>query len=61
MKFKERIKHRENKEKALVSANLCLDGAIKQLKKGKSPNSYLFQFCLQFKRYCKSEIKLKKQ
>ncbi len=61
MKFKERIQMKEDKEKALNSANLCLDGAIKQLKEGKSPNSYLFQFCLQFKRYCKLETKSKRR
>ncbi len=61
MKFKERMQMKEDKEKALKSANLCLDGAIKQLRKGKSPNSYLFQFCLQFKRYCKLETKQHKQ
>ncbi|GAG92878.1 unnamed protein product [marine sediment metagenome] len=60
MKFHERIKNKEDKEKALKSANLCLDGAIKQLKKGKSPNSYLHQFCLQFKKYCKLEKELHK-
>ncbi len=48
--------NKEPKRLALKSANLCLDGAIKQLKKGKSPDSWLFQFCLQFKRYCKLDI-----
>jgi len=60
VKFGERIQNKKDKRKALESANLCLDGAIKQLKKGKSPDSYLYQFCLQFKKYCKLEIKLKK-
>ena len=60
LKFGERVKERKKREKALESANLCLDGAIKQLKKGKSPDSYLYQFCLQFKRYCKSENKLRR-
>ena len=58
LKFPERLKARKEKEQALISANKCLDGAIKQLKKGKSYSSYLFQFCLQFKRYCKLEQKL---
>ena len=58
LKFGERIQRKREKVKALLSANLCLDGAINRLKKGKSPNSYLFQFCLQFKRYCKLEKQL---
>ncbi len=61
MKFGERMKKNKEKEKALISANLCLDGAIKQLKKGKSPNSYIYQFCLQFMKYCKLETKLRRQ
>lgn len=60
MKFGKRIEKRKAKEKALISTNLCLDGAIKQLKKGKSPDSYLYQFCLQFKKYCKLEKDLQK-
>ena len=60
LKFGERIQERKLRKKALESANLCLDGAIKKLKEGKSPNSYLYQFCLQFKRYCKSESKLRR-
>ena len=59
LKFEERIQKREERARALKSANLCLDGAIKKLKQGKEPNSYLYQFCLQFKRYCKLEIQLK--
>lgn len=37
----------------MKSAILCLDGAIKKLKKGEDITSHLFQFCRQLQRHCK--------